>query len=87
MTIEDICRLRKKLGLSQDKFGQLFGVHTMTISKWERGVLTPNSYQIALMTAFEKAAKYEEIKKTLQNVLVGAGIAAAIYLLLKHSQQ
>jgi len=30
---------RAKCGLSQPLFGQLMGVHGMTVSKWERGVL------------------------------------------------
>jgi len=58
----------------------------MTVSKWERGILTPTPYQVAMMEAFKKAARNEEIKKTLKNILVAAGVIAAIYLLLKCSQ-
>jgi len=86
MSSKDICKLRKDLGLNQDKFGQLFGIHPMTVSKWERGILTPTPYQVAMMEAFKKAARNEEIKKTLKNILVAAGVIAAIYLLLKCSQ-
>ena len=87
MSSRDICKLRQNLGLNQDKFGQLFGIHPMTVSKWERGVLTPRPYQLAMMEAFKKAARKEEIKKTLKNILVAAGVIAAIYLLLKYSQE
>ena len=52
-----ISELRSKLGLSQAQFGQLFGVHPMTVSKWERGILKPTDYQLVLMAEFEKAAK------------------------------
>ncbi len=86
MITNDICKLRHDLGLNQDKFGQLFGIHSMTVSKWERGILTPTPYQIAMMEAFKKAAKKKEIKNTLKNILVAAGVVAAVYLLLKYSQ-
>ncbi len=82
----DVSLLRKKLGLSQAQFGNLFGVHPMTVSKWERNILNPTAYQLALMVDFEKAAKKKEVKETIGTVLVGAGIAAALYLLLKNSR-
>lgn len=87
MSSTDIHKFRQDLGLNQDKFGQLFGIHPMTVSKWERGILTPTPYQVAMMEAFKKAARKEEIRKTLKNVLVAAGVIAAIYLLLTHSQK
>ena len=83
----NISTLRTKLGLSQAQFGNLFGVHPMTVSKWERGLLVPTAYQIALITEFERAAKHKEVRDTLAVVLVGAGIAAALLLLLKNSQK
>jgi len=82
----DVAQLRKKLGLSQAQFGNLFGVHPMTVSKWERNILHPTDYQLALMIDFEKAARKKEVKETIGAVLVGAGIAAALYLLLKNSR-
>ncbi len=82
----DVASLRKRLNLSQAQFGNLFGVHSMTVSKWERGILQPTDYQRALMMDFEKAAKKEDVQKTIGTVLVGAGIAAALYLLLKNSR-
>jgi putative transcriptional regulator len=86
MTQDDILDLRKKLGLNQIEFGNLFGVHPMTVSKWERGTLFPNNYQLALMKEFLHASKSKEVRSTIGSVLVGAGIAAALYLLLKHSR-
>ena len=83
----NISTLRTKLGLSQAQFGNLFGVHPMTVSKWERGLLVPTAYQIALITEFERAAKQKEVRDTIAVVLVGAGIAAALLLLLKNSQK
>ena len=82
----DIAQLRKNLCLSQAQFGNLFGVHPMTVSKWERNILQPTDYQSALMIDFEKAAKKKKVQETIGTVLVGLGIAAALYLLLKNSR-
>lgn len=79
-----IARLRSELGLSQVEFGQLFGTHFMTVSKWERGLLHPTAYQMVLMDQFrktvdhKKALAHEEVKK----LLVGAGVIAALVWLL-----
>ena len=82
----NVVKLRNKLNLSQTQFGNLFGVHSMTVSKWEREILKPSDYQLALMTEFKEAAKEKEVTNTLGKVLIGAGIAAALYLLLKNSR-
>ncbi len=79
----DVKQLRTKLGLAQPEFGQLFGVHPMTVSRWERQELTPSPYQHALMTEFEKAAVKNKVEEELKSLLVAAGVAAAIYFLLK----
>lgn len=79
-----VVSLRKNLGLSQVEFGQLFGVHFMTVSKWERGLVTPTPYQLALMAQFAKTAavKQEEAREQVKNILVGAGVVAALLWLL-----
>lgn len=84
---KSIAELRTSIGLNQIEFGNLFGVHPMTVSKWERGVLEPNNYQVALMREFQKAAKDKKIRETIGAVLIGAGIAAALYLLLKQAKE
>jgi putative transcriptional regulator len=80
----EIQHLRADLGLSQVQFGQLFGVHFMTVSKWERGVLSPNTYQLALMDQFRKTAnaRKAEAQEQLGKILVGAGLIAALAWLL-----
>ncbi len=83
MNKDHIFTLRKDMGLSQPEFGQLFGVHPMTVSKWERGVLVPTEYQSALMKEFQKAVRDEKAKQNIKAVLIGAGIAAALLLLLE----
>ncbi len=87
MKPEQIKTLRTRLGLKQPGFGQLFGVHPITVSKWERGLLSPSAYQESLMDEFSKAAKSKEVKATLAKVLIGAGIAAALFLLLKNARK
>jgi putative transcriptional regulator len=82
-----IAKLRHELGLSQAQFAQLFGVHQMTVSKWERGrppLATPTPYQTALMNAFGVAARGSEaeVQQQLKNILIGAGVVAAIFFLL-----
>ena len=78
-----IANLRQAMGLSQPEFGQLFGVHPMTVSKWERGLLEPNDYQQALMNEFRKGIRNEQLSQAVKSALVGAGIAAALLLLLE----
>lgn len=87
MNADRIKQLRKKLGISQDKLGQLLDVHTMTVSKWERGVLVPTPYQVAMMEEFEKAASKPKVKLELKHVLIAAGVVAAVFLLLKSAKE
>lgn len=83
----NISKLRKDLNLNQTQFGNLFGVHSMTVSKWERGILIPSDYQIALMQEFKVSAKESEVAKTLGAILLGAGVVAALYLLLSNAKK
>jgi DNA-binding transcriptional regulator YiaG len=84
MSPDGIAQLRQDLGLSQVEFGQLFGAHFMTVSKWERGVLQPSAYQEVLMDQFRKTANEKKAKETeeLKKLLVGAGVVAALVWLL-----
>jgi putative transcriptional regulator len=81
---EEIAQLRRDLQLSQIAFAQLFGVHFMTVSKWERGESEPSSYQVALMEAFRRTAdaKQAEAGEQVKKLLVGAGVIAALLFLL-----
>lgn len=84
MNSQQIQKLRSDLGLSQPEFAQLFGAHSMTVSRWERGVATPTPYQLALMQQFRVTAdtKKAEVDETVKNLLVGAGVVAALIWLL-----
>jgi len=89
MTHLEIFGLRKALGLSQIEFALLFDVHFMTVSKWERGILHPTPYQVALMHEFLRAleAKQVEVQKQVKHLLVGAGVIAAIFFLLQSANK
>lgn len=88
MQPSDVSDLRRGMALSQPEFGRLLGVHPMTVSKWERkgGGSQPNEYQQALMGAFRKGLEDEQTRQMVKGVLIGAGIAAALLLLLKASE-
>lgn len=38
----EIVKLRKRMGLNQEQFAQLLGVHKLTVSRWERGEAKPS---------------------------------------------
>ena len=80
-------KLRKRLDLPQAEFGQLLGVHPMTVSRWEREEHDPTPYQQAMMNEFDKAAKNAKIVEELKTLLIAAGVMAAIYFLLKAAQK
>lgn len=40
---QDLCTLRKRLGLSQEKMAEKLGVSRNTISRWERGSFKPSA--------------------------------------------
>ena len=88
MTGEQILKLRSAMGLSQVQFAQLFGVHFMTVSKWENESAFPSAYQAALMQQFAAtvAAKSEQAKNEVKNLLLTAGVIAALAWLLTASK-
>ena len=58
--------LRKNLRMTQGQLAAVVGVHEMTVSKWERGILKPKPFQMSLLWYFEKAVEivpdlYEEV--------------------------
>lgn len=84
MDKDQIAAIRNGLGLNQAEFGKLFGVHPMTVSRWESGHTQPSPYQIELIKAFQIASNARDNKWTsdLKQLLVGAGIVAALVFLL-----
>jgi transcriptional regulator with XRE-family HTH domain len=83
MTGSEIRSIRRLLGLNQAQFGQLMGVHAITVSKWESGVTSPTPYQEAFLNQYRvAAAKDEAVRDALKGVLIAAGVIAAVMLLL-----
>jgi len=76
--------MRSRFGLNQVEFAQLTGVHPITVSKWEREQAKPTAYQNALFEEFQKASRDQEVRETLKQVLIAAGVVLALALLLKH---
>jgi DNA-binding transcriptional regulator YiaG len=87
MDKDQIKLTREALGLNQAQFGQLFGIHAMTVSRWESGITQPSPHEIALLIAFQTASESRDKKLTtdLKQLLVGAGIVAALLLLLSRA--
>lgn len=57
---ERIKQLRKSTGLSQTKFGELFGIPMRTIQNWETGEREPAEYIVNMM---EIIADSKDIKR------------------------
>lgn len=55
--MKSVKSLRTRLALSQKQLAELLGVHLMTVSKWERGVLEPSDHQRKLLRALANAAE------------------------------
>lgn len=85
MSGAEIRQLRQQLGLTQAQFGQLLGVHSLTVARWEKGDATsPSPHHIALMQSFAAArSRQPDIGAIVLQLLVGAGVAFALYKLLE----
>jgi molybdopterin-binding protein len=66
----DVARARRKAGLTQTRLARLLGVHPITVSKWERGVLTPNARQAAILRALGRPARRGEGQSPARGVQV-----------------
>jgi len=49
--------VRSRLGLSQQQLAELLGVHSMTVSKWERAQAKPNEHQRRILHVLADAAE------------------------------
>jgi putative transcriptional regulator len=83
MTSTQIVQVRNSLGLTQAAFGKLLGVHSLTVSRWERGGLVPSAYHVDLMRTFARARRQQpDIGEVIAPLILGATIGAALYHLL-----
>jgi putative transcriptional regulator len=53
----DVARVRKRLGLSQDKFALAFGVNPGTVRNWEQGIRRPEGPARVLLRVIEQDPK------------------------------
>jgi putative transcriptional regulator len=84
VTPQQVAELRDTLGLSQVQLAQLLGVHPLTVSKWERGLLVPTEHQAALLESFRKAGKARKgIGDEVASLLLTAGVVVALFVLLE----
>jgi transcriptional regulator with XRE-family HTH domain len=83
VTATDVLAVRDRLGLSQTQLAQLLGVHPLTVSKWERGLLTPPPHQETMLRSFRKAAKKPDVGEQVATALLTVGVAFALLLLLE----
>jgi len=84
MTAGDVRTCRAKLHISQAELAQLLGVHSLTVSKWERGKLRPTAYQAALIAAFDVAVEHKPgIGPAIERSLAANGPIQTLYGVLK----
>lgn len=55
--MKSLKNIRTRLNLTQKELGDIVGAHTMTVSKWERGVLQPSAHQLRILNALGDAAE------------------------------
>ncbi len=53
----DVRKARERLGLSQDKFADAFGVSASTLRKWEQGQRAPTGAAKTLLKVIEREPK------------------------------
>lgn len=88
MTSDDIVRLRAELKLSQQQLAAVLGVHIMTVSKWERGLLSVSGYHGGLLLCFRDAVNRrpevaDEARRTLALAIPPRAAMRALYQLLR----
>lgn len=67
---ENILKLRKRQGLSQEQLGELVNVTRQTISNWELNETTPNPGQLKLLSKALNVSIDELLDNDIKNVLV-----------------
>lgn len=67
---ENILKLRKRQGLSQEQLGELANVTRQTISNWELNETTPNPGQLKLLSKALNVSIDELLDNDVKNVLV-----------------
>lgn len=69
MVGENILKLRKKSGLSQEQLGEKVNVTRQTISNWELNETTPNPEQLKLLSKALNASIDELLDNDIKGVI------------------
>lgn len=86
MSPKGIVRLRRNLRWTQLQLASVLGVHPITVSKWERGVLETSAYQSDLLCSFIRSHRRDpNIGDKVEAIRV-IGIPAAIARLIGDDQ-
>lgn len=80
----DTKQLRAYFGFTQCELADLLGVHSMTVSKWERGKLEPAPFYCALLGAFERCPEPLLTGSGVIFLLKSRGVAVALAVMLQH---
>ncbi len=80
MDAGQIRAFRKRLGLTQEQLAKLLGVHTLTVSRWERGQVTPDGATAQLLDLLNERSEHakpdsETLNKILGFIAAGTAIA------------
>ncbi len=70
---QQLCRLRRERGLSQEKLGEAVGVSRQTISKWELGETTPELEKLHLLCDYFQISMDELTGRSLEPSTEPAG--------------
>ena len=73
--------LRARLGLTQTELAYLFGVHVITVSKWERGKALPSAWQEQLCETIMVFARPEDLLRCRMVLRNGGPIVALAKLI------
>jgi DNA-binding transcriptional regulator YiaG len=59
-TREEIRDFRKRVGLTLKEMGEITGVETNTVYRWEAGIIIPSRTAKILLSKLEKESKYKK---------------------------
>lgn len=76
-------KVRKSLWMSQSDFALLVGVHYMTVSKWERNVLSPSPWMKELIECIDDSPK--TTKNISRSLLYKIGPVKTLVMLLQRT--
>jgi DNA-binding transcriptional regulator YiaG len=82
---EHLREVRLRLGLTQGTLATLLGVHGGTISNWETGKASPNSWCLGLLSVFATIPEPKAVGSRAASLIYSDGLPRALYELLRRS--